>query len=211
MIIIGAKGFAKEILEIVIQNNQIENLCFYDDVNKNQPEKLYDKFPILKNENDVVNYFLKNKSFTIGIGNPNFRKTLFDKFVALGGTVESTISKNTEIGSFNVTIDKGCNILSGVIISNDVKIGKCNIIYYHTIITHDVQIGDFNEISPSVKILGRAKIGNFNQIGSGAIILPDITIGDNCIIAAGAVVTKNVPSNVMLAGVPANIKKSLNL
>ena len=33
MLIIGAKGFAKEVLEILHQNGQTENLCFYDDVN----------------------------------------------------------------------------------------------------------------------------------------------------------------------------------
>ena len=31
MLIIGAKGFAKEVLEILHQNGQTENLCFYDD------------------------------------------------------------------------------------------------------------------------------------------------------------------------------------
>lgn len=32
MLIIGAKGFAKEVLEILHQNGETEDLCFYDDV-----------------------------------------------------------------------------------------------------------------------------------------------------------------------------------
>ncbi|MBR3264591.1 MAG: sugar O-acetyltransferase, partial [Erysipelotrichaceae bacterium] len=33
--------------------------------------------------------------------------------------------------------------------------------------------------------------------------LPGVTIGNNVVVAAGAVVTKDVPSNTMVAGVPA--------
>ena len=33
MLIIGAKGFAKEVLEVLHQMNQIENVAFYDDIN----------------------------------------------------------------------------------------------------------------------------------------------------------------------------------
>lgn len=83
-------------------------------------------------------------------------------------------------------------------------------IYYNSIITHDVKIGNFVEISPGATLLGRCKVGNMTQIGAGAIIFPDVEIGENCIIAAGAVVRQNIPSNVMVAGVPAEIKKSLN-
>lgn len=46
-------------------------------------------------------------------------------------------------------------------------------------------------------------------IGTGAIILPGVTIGRESVVAAGAVVTKNVPAHVMVAGVPAKVKKEL--
>ena len=46
-------------------------------------------------------------------------------------------------------------------------------------------------------------------IGTGAIILPGVTIGENAIIAAGAVVTKDVPDNVIAAGVPASIIRNI--
>ena len=46
MIIIGAKGFAKEVLEILHQNNQLEGLAFYDDVNHDLPDLLYNQLHI---------------------------------------------------------------------------------------------------------------------------------------------------------------------
>lgn len=210
MLIIGAKGFAKEVLEILHQNQDTQNLCFYDDINT-YPDFLYNQFKILGNIKCVEQYFLEVDSrFTIGIGKPNLRLSLYEKFKNINNSIfTSTISKYAEIGSFGVEIGDGCNILGGVKISNDVKIGMGTMIYYNSIITHDVKIGNFVEISPGATLLGRCKIGDMTQIGAGAIIFPDVEIGKNCIIAAGAVVRQNISNNVMVAGVPAKIKKSL--
>jgi len=48
-------------------------------------------------------------------------------------------------------------------------------------------------------------VGNNCVIGIGAIILPGIRIGDEVVVGAGAVVTKDVPSNVVVAGNPARV------
>ena len=52
-------------------------------------------------------------------------------------------------------------------------------------------------------------IGKNVWIGAKAVILKGVTIGDNAVIAAGAVVTQNVPSNMIVGGVPAKIIKSI--
>lgn len=51
-------------------------------------------------------------------------------------------------------------------------------------------------------------VGKNCYVGTGATILGPIRIGNNVTIAAGAVVTKDVPDNVVVAGVPAKIVKS---
>jgi sugar O-acyltransferase (sialic acid O-acetyltransferase NeuD family) len=210
MLIIGAKGFAKEVLEVFKQLNEIENIGFYDDVNKDIGNYLYGMFPVLKNVKDVELFFNKNGSkFTVGIGNPQLRYKMFSKFNELGGEYVSSICPLAIIGSYEVKIGIGTNILSQVTISNSVTVGKGCIIYYNVIITHDCNIGDFVEISPSATLLGNVKVGSFSQIGSNATILPNITIGENVIIGAGAVVTKNIPDNTMVLGIPAKVVKTL--
>ncbi len=42
------------------------------------------------------------------------------------------------------------------------------------------------------------------SIGANATVLPGVTIGENAFVAAGAVVTEDVPSDTLVAGVPAN-------
>jgi sugar O-acyltransferase (sialic acid O-acetyltransferase NeuD family) len=208
MLIIGAKGFAKEVLEVCHQNGDNKSIAFYDDVNEDIGDVLYNQFPILHSVEQAKIYFKTvDNQFTVGIGNPVLREKLTSKFSSIGGVLTSTISKFSEIGSFEVTIDEGANILSGVKISNSVSIGKCPLIYYNTLITHDVIIGNFVEISPGVTILGRAMVGNLVHIGAGAIILPNVTIGNNVVIGAGSVVTKNLPDNCVAVGIPAKIIK----
>lgn len=206
MLIVGAGGFAKEVLEVCRQHDELSQLCFYDDINIHGADFLYAKFPVLKTADAARQYFKDTDNrFTIGIGKPALRQRMVHKFQDLGGVLVSTISLKADIGTFGVQIGEGANILDGVKISNDVIIGAAPIIYYNSIITHDVRVGDFVEISPDVKILGRAVIGDFCHLGAGSIILPDVQIGNNVIVGAGAVVTKNLPDNCTVVGIPAKI------
>jgi serine O-acetyltransferase len=55
----------------------------------------------------------------------------------------------------------------------------------------------------------RPIIGNNVTIGAGAKVLGGITVGNNVIIGANAVVTKSVPNDVVVAGIPAQVIRSL--
>ena len=210
MLIVGAKGFAKEVLEIFHQNNELENIVFFDDVTLNLDSKLFNQFTILKTIEDAAHYFKTvSPQFTVGIGNPWIRKLMADKFIKVGGIFTSTISPYAHIGRYNNHISEGCNIMTGTVITNDITIGKGCLINLNCTIGHDSIVDHFVELSPSVNISGNCKIGAFTNIGTGAIILPKVKIGMNVIVAAGAVVTKDVQDNCMVAGIPAVVKKEL--
>ena len=53
-------------------------------------------------------------------------------------------------------------------------------------------------------------IGNNVWIGGSVTILPGVTVGNNVTIGAGSVVTKDIPDNVVAAGNPCRIIKSLS-
>lgn len=53
------------------------------------------------------------------------------------------------------------------------------------------------------------KVGNNCWIGGHATINPGVTLGNNVVVASGAVVTKSFGDNVVIAGNPARVIKSL--
>ena len=52
-------------------------------------------------------------------------------------------------------------------------------------------------------------IGDNVWIGGNACIMPGVTIGNNVVIGAGSVVTKDVPDNVIAAGNPCKIIRTI--
>ncbi|KAF2956399.1 serine acetyltransferase [Marinitoga sp. 38H-ov] len=91
-----------------------------------------------------------------------------------------------------IVIDHGI----GIVIGSTAKVGKGTLIY------HQVTLG--------AKHIKKGKrhpdIGENVILGTGAKILGDIYIGDNSVVAANSVVLENVPSNCLVAGIPAKIK-----
>jgi sugar O-acyltransferase (sialic acid O-acetyltransferase NeuD family) len=210
MLIIGAKGFAKEVLEVFKQKNEIDNLFFYDDVNEDIGTTLFNVFPILNSFEDAKSLFAEgNSNFVIGIGNPILRYKLVKKFESIGGKLSTLVSPFSHIGSYGNSIGQGANIMTNSVLTNNITIGKGVLINLSCTIGHDVFIDDFVELCPDVNVSGNCKIGKFTFIGTNSTILPNVQIGSNVIIAAGSVVTKDVPDNCMVAGVPAQIKKEL--
>lgn len=113
--------------------------------------------------------------------------------------------KNIELGK-NVYFNFNCVVLdvAKVIIGSYTLMGPNVQIY-----TADHPI-DAKKRSEGQEFGKTIKIGSYVWIGGNAIICPGITIGDRSMIAAGAIVTKDVPSDVIIAGNPAKIIKKLN-
>ena len=108
--------------------------------------------------------------------------------------------KNITLGK-RVFINSGCHFQDqgGITIGNDVLIG------------HNVVLATLNHgMTPDKrKDLHPAPINIEDNvwIGANATVLSGVSIGENAIVAAGAVVTKDVPSGVIVGGVPAKVIK----
>lgn len=206
MLIIGAKGFAKELFEVIYTNNPNEYICFYDDVNPDVPEILYKNYRVLKNMEEAAEEFRKDNRFCLGVGNPEIRKLLAEKFESVGGELVTHISKHANVGHFGVTFKPGVVVCGGVNITNDIFFGKGCLINLNCTIGHDSILEDYVELCPGVHVSGNVKIGANTFVGTGVVILPGITIGSDVRIGAGAVVTTNLPDHVTAIGIPAKIK-----
>lgn len=85
---------------------------------------------------------------------------------------------------------------TGIYIHKGAKIGE------NCIFAHQVSVGGRGGPENTKKL---PVIGNNVFVGIGAKILGDLTVGDDVVIGANAVITKDVPSNCIVAGVPARV------
>lgn len=102
-----------------------------------------------------------------------------------------------------VFINQQCIIRPGTNIGDNVSIGPKS-----TIVTDTHELGDGGKRAGK-NIHLPISIGNGTWIGANVTILAGVTIGSGVVVAAGAVVTKDVEDNVLVAGVPAKVIKTL--
>ena len=195
MILYGASGHAKVIIDI-LQKNNIKISSIIDD-NKNITKILG------YSVNQQINNF-NNQKMIISIGNNKIRKSITEK---LKHTNYGTAIHPKSIIDKTAIIEKGTVIMANAIINSSAKIGKHCIINSNSVIEHDCVINNFAHISPSATLCGNVTIGEGTHIGAGATIIPNIKIGKWCIIGAGSVVIKNIPDNTTVVGNPARTIK----
>ncbi len=112
------------------------------------------------------------------------------------------IGNDIEIGA-NTNIARGT--LSDTIIGDGTKID----VLVH--IAHNVVVGKNCEIIAGTVIGGSTIVGDSTWIGINATLKDHIMVGNNVIVASGASVIHDVPSQDVVAGVPAkSIKHKLN-
>lgn len=109
---------------------------------------------------------------------------------------------NITVGK-NVFINAGCQFQDhgGIVLEDGVLIGHNTVI---ATLNHDQDFRRRSSLIPKP-----VRICRDVWIGAGCVICPGVTVGEHSIVAAGAVVTKDVPPDVVVAGVPARVIKRL--
>jgi acetyltransferase-like isoleucine patch superfamily enzyme len=114
----------------------------------------------------------------------------------------TVIGENTKIGSlahvdYNVRIGKDCKIEGLAYLAPLSRVGNGVFIGPSAVLTND-------PYPLSEKMIG-VTVEDGAIICANSVVKAGVKIGANSVIAMGAVVTKDVPPNVVVAGVPAKI------
>lgn len=129
------------------------------------------------------------------------------------------IPKNAEVASPFMT-DYGYNIKLGenvfininnyfmdgaeITLGNNVFVGpSCG---FYTA-SHPLDAEDRNK---GLEKASPISIGNNVWVGGNVSVMPGVTIGDGSVVGAGSVVTKDIPENVLAAGVPCKVIREID-
>lgn len=208
VLLIGAGGHAKVIIDLLRFNRGIELVGLVDKEGEGGPREVLG-VPVIGTDRRLEEFFqrgIRHALVAVGsVGDNRLRKSLYERARAIGFSFinavhpAAVVSRNTKFGEGNV-------VMAGAIIGPGVTLGDNIIVNTGAVIEHDCVVGDHVHIAPGAKIAGGVVIGAGSHIGIGAVIIQGKVIGENAIIGAGSVVIGDVPDNVVVIGVPGRVK-----
>lgn len=149
--------------------------------------------------------------FVIAIGNPYAaaRRERHAVMRRLGLQPASFADTSARL-CLSARLGEGLQVMPMAIVNNDTQIGTQCILNTRSLVEHDCVLHDGVEIGPGAVLCGRVTVMENTWIGANATVNPRLKIGKNSIVGAGAVVVRDVPDNVIVTGVPAQILKRLD-
>lgn len=211
MVLIGAGGHAKVIIDIILRQGQLEIVGLTDP----RPELAGRKImgvPVLGGDDvlpEVYRRGVKNALIAVGSTRANsLRQKLFEKVRVLGFVMACAVHPRSTIAA-DIRMGEGVAVMAGAVVNPGTVMGNNVVINTGSVVEHDCVLEDHVHIAPCAVIGGGARVMENSHVGLGAVVLPGVAIGAGATIGAGAVVINNVPAGATVAGVPAKVRDEL--
>ena len=204
LVILGAGGHGKVVADCA-------KCVGYTDIEFLDDNRYVDNvlgFPVVGGVSDSEKYDKAATDFFVAIGNNRVRVDLLNSLVNMGCSVATLVHPKSIISEF-AEIGAGVLVMPGAVINAGAKIGFGAIVNTGVCVDHDCIVGQGVHISPGAVLSGTVTVGEGTWICSGAVISNNIIIGAGSQVAAGAAVIRNVDDFVLVAGVPAAVKKRI--
>lgn len=208
IVIWGASGHAKVVLDILRLDHSIEVVGFLDSVNPVSNGQTFCGLPVLGGV-DVLSALQANGVCKVaaGFGDCHGRLRMMSELESRGLELQSAIHPSAVIAG-SAQLASGVVVCANAVVNPDAQIGRGTIINTAASIDHDCRIGDAVHIAPGVRLGGGVEIGSASLIGIGTTVRDHITVGSRTIVGAGSLVMKSLPSNIVAYGHPAQVMRS---
>lgn len=204
LLLIGAGGLAREVLEItrLLQGTTVSGIL---DDNETLIGTSISGVPVLGKIAEIDKF--PNSRVLICVANsknPRRRLEIANQINIDPDRYFLAIHPTASIGA-SVKIGRGTIILSMCSVTADVVIGQHCVIMPNVVMTHDDIIGNGSTFGAGCTISGNVVIGEGAYIGSGAHVRERLQIGSGSVVGMGSSVLRDVPSNEVWAGSPARL------
>lgn len=203
LVVVGAGGFGREVLEIVAAINAVAPTwdvvgVLDDDASDTRRAAVAVLGTTISGP--VPDLATTTASAVIAIGSPSVRARIDH---AHPGTEWATLVHPQATVGQDVDLAPGTIVAAGARLSTAIRAGRHLQVDQNATVGHDTCIGDHVRLNPQACLSGSVAIGHRTLVGAGAVILEGRTLGADVLVGAGAVVTRNVADRAVVKGVPA--------
>ncbi|MCL0088331.1 acetyltransferase, partial [Dehalococcoidia bacterium] len=202
VVIVGAGGFAREVLEIFKEQNKVSttwNILGFIDENEELHGRIINNYPVLGGLDWIKKHKSNNLGCVVAIGTCEMRKQVAEKLTETGVNFYNAIHPSVIMSEF-VELGEDVIICAGSILTVNIEIGDHIHIDTNCTIAHDTVIENYCRVNPGVIINGNNRLGEGVYIGTGATFIQEVSVGNWSMIGAGAVVVKDIPEKVVAVG-----------
>lgn len=89
-------------------------------------------------------------------------------------------------------LSDGAQIMAGVVLQADCRIGRNTIVNTRASVDHDSEIGAHVHIAPGAVLCGTVGVGDNSYIGAGATVVQGVRVGANAFVKAGCLLPRDL-------------------
>ncbi len=205
LVILGTGGMAREVYGAIKAVNQI-NLQFsikgFVDVEMTNTEVI-DGLKVVYAEQDLLALDTP-LNVVIALTDVTKRESISSRLEANSHlSFPSIIHPSAILDSDLVSIDSGCFVAAGVVLSPGVHLKRFALVNILSSLAHDVKLGPYSVVNPHANVSGSVTTGKRVLIGASAVVHQGLILADDSILGMGAVLTRNTKPNASYFGNPA--------
>lgn len=201
ILVIGAGGHAKSVIDALISCGEYEKIAVLEDFGAEEVLG----FKVIGKVSDALSYLDEYENAVVAVGNNQFRLKTINELKQIGFKLPVIKHKTAYLSCFSI-VGEGSVLLANSVINAGAEIGRGVIINSSVTVEHDCEISDGVHLSPNSVLCGAVSVGTGTWIGAGATVIDHINIGQKSIIGAGSVVIRDINNSVTAYGNPAKIK-----
>ena len=202
LIVFGAGGHAKVVLDIIERQGNYAIAGLLDDDPRHQGKRFFG-YPVLGTRADLPALLSAQLSHAIvTIGDNASRAAVAAYLNQLGWRFALAVHPHASIGR-GVEIGPGSVVMAGCAVNADAHLGAQVIVNTGATVDHDCRVEDGVHIAPGCHLCGGVSVGPGSFLGAGCIVTPGVSIGAKAIVGAGSTVIRDVADGARVSGSPA--------
>ncbi len=209
IVLVGAGGHAKTIVDTIERNECYEIIGFID--KEHVGKEVYRSYRVIGQDEYLKKLFalgIHHAVLSIGyMGKGELRDDLYALLKSIGYNLPVIVDA-TAVVSKGASIGEGTYVGRNAVVNASAQIGKMCIINTAAVVEHECVVGDYSHIAVGAVMCGQAKLGSHVLLGSNATVVQQCEVGEFAIIGAGATVVDNLPAYCTAVGTPAKIIES---